>query len=946
MKPAAELHPFQEVETLRPAKKNSDWPPALLASLLSFLLYAWTAAPSVTLLDSGEFLVAAMHLGVPHPTGYPLWTMLAWLFQLLPLGTPAWEIALFSGIAGAAASGLFAWLSSNMLRWFFPEIGSLPRTVLSVAWALLFAWSEPMWSQAVIAEVYTLHALLVGLYLLCLYFFIRSPEKEGWLPAAFFCAALAFSNHHLTLALIPLPFLAVLLLRRDLFWDLLLAASLSSVLFYLLFAILSEENPTLRTAIRWAWINFGVLVVFVFYRRFRVHWKLIGILPFAIALGLLPYAYMPLASETNPPMNWGYTRDKDGFFYSLNRTQYGGSLDEQLLRSVGKLVGTDGLLPKENKEEPWNPLALSRLEKMQNWSVFFQLQLFANFTPLAFVFLLCPFLLIRRLELRQRVWLYLLFVCFFLAAFLQPFLDLADTDKAGWWLQMPYHTYTMLAFCLLCVPGAAYIGLWLKEKSAAFFAGYLLLFAVLPLWPAWKNYASCSQRGRWAGWEFGHDMLAKLPRDAVVFGGTDPGRFVPTFFIFGESPLPPHLKRDPEFDRRDLYILTQNALGDPFYLRYIRDHYGENRPAPKNGFERWLGRENAYPKKPLVLPDNETVRSIAKECAETSGLKADLHSGVAEWIFEQNKESHAFFVEESFPLKWSYDRALPSGFLYQILPEPLEKLPPETVRNDLVFWQKFLEKALADPSFAGDFDARRSFSKLRHTGGKLYEHRKMLPEAELAYRQALAIYPSAIESLLPLGRLLWEQNKFDAAFAIWDEALADDPRSDSILALRAVASQKKTWETEASQLQEKICETPGDDTLHQKLVEGHLAVMDYEKADAALAAAIASLPENRQFLLFALQIQGSRKQDKEALATARNLLALQNDALALRLLIAGLELKLDNRQAFYEEAREIIRTGGIAGKESLHTNAAFSAVAEEEDFLKILSSELPASGSR
>ena len=77
----------------------------IVAGIISFAVYAWSAAPNVTLLDSGEFIVAAQHFGVPHPTGYPLWTFLSWLFLLLPLGNAAWEVAIFSGLCAAGAVG-------------------------------------------------------------------------------------------------------------------------------------------------------------------------------------------------------------------------------------------------------------------------------------------------------------------------------------------------------------------------------------------------------------------------------------------------------------------------------------------------------------------------------------------------------------------------------------------------------------------------------------------------------------------------------------------------------------------------------------------------------------------------------------------------------------------------------------------------------------------------
>ena len=71
-------------------------------------------------------------------------------------------------------------------------------------------------------------------------------------------------------------------------------------------------------------------------------------------------------------------------------------------------------------------------------------------------------------------------------------------------------------------------------------------------------------------------IYPEMARDTILFGGTDPGRFCPTYMIFCESFIPPKDRRDPEFDRRDVYIITQNALADGTYLQYIRAHYNRS----------------------------------------------------------------------------------------------------------------------------------------------------------------------------------------------------------------------------------------------------------------------------------------------------------------------------------------------------------------------------------
>ena len=76
----------------------------------------------------------------------------------------------------------------------------------------------------------------------------------------------------------------------------------------------------------------------------------------------------------------------------------------------------------------------------------------------------------------------------------------------------------------------------------------------------------------------GRHVYPEMDRDTVLYGGTDPGRFNPTYMIFCESFIPPEKRRDTDrnFDRRDVYLITQNALADGTYLQYIRAHYNRS----------------------------------------------------------------------------------------------------------------------------------------------------------------------------------------------------------------------------------------------------------------------------------------------------------------------------------------------------------------------------------
>jgi tetratricopeptide (TPR) repeat protein len=110
----------------------------------------------------------------------------------------------------------------------------------------------------------------------------------------------------------------------------------------------------------------------------------------------------------------------------------------------------------------------------------------------------------------------------------------------------------------------------------------LALFTVMPVYSGLAHWYKSEQRDHWFGYWFGHDMFTppfgiypQMTRDAILFGGTDPGRFCPTYMIFCESFIP-HKDQpleDQKFDRRDVYIITQNALADGTYLQYIRSEY-------------------------------------------------------------------------------------------------------------------------------------------------------------------------------------------------------------------------------------------------------------------------------------------------------------------------------------------------------------------------------------
>ena len=174
-----------------------------------FALYVRTLAPTVLgfeppdVFDSAMLQAAVYVLGIGHPTGYPTYMMLTHLFTYLPVGDVAYRVNLASAVYGVAAVTAIYAVGLRLSG----------RVVAAAAGALAFGVSETFWSQATIAEVYTLNVLFISLIILVLLLW-RESGRDRYLLLGAFLAGLSLT-HHLTSALvIPAGVAFVLLTDR------------------------------------------------------------------------------------------------------------------------------------------------------------------------------------------------------------------------------------------------------------------------------------------------------------------------------------------------------------------------------------------------------------------------------------------------------------------------------------------------------------------------------------------------------------------------------------------------------------------------------------------------------------------------------------------------------------------------------------------------------------
>lgn len=260
------------------ASDRSQLTAAVVVCAAALAVYLWTAPSGLTWAhdsaDGGDLITAALVTGVPHPTGYPTYTLLARLATRLPWGALAWRVTLLSAVSGALAAALVAAAVHQITAPRWPPAAPSPTlpllpTLPAIAAGLLLAFAPLLWSQATVAEVYALHACCAAAIVWALLRWQRSGA-DGWAALAGLFCGLALGNHLTIVWLAPLVVTWLLL----------------------------------------GWRRHG--------RRGRSLAAFVG----ALGLGLLPYLYLPLAAAGRPPLNWGDPRTWAGFWWLVSGELY------------------------------------------------------------------------------------------------------------------------------------------------------------------------------------------------------------------------------------------------------------------------------------------------------------------------------------------------------------------------------------------------------------------------------------------------------------------------------------------------------------------------------------------------------------------------------------------------------------------------------------------------
>lgn len=261
---------------------------------LALIVYIITLAPSVDFIDAGELAAVAHSFGIAHPTGYPLFTMLAGLWAWLPLGDGIVRLNLLSAVLAATGVGFLVdalWMLLGLqLKKSSGKGGKKAaaeqrgvssgwtRSAAAVIGALVVALSRTYWRTALSIEVYALHMCMLGVLFWALLRLLTALSREEQTPTGTrnallllaFLLGLSFSNHMSTIFLLP-----------------------------------------------------GLLLVFVLLRsKGLLRVRLLLMAAGVFVLGLLPYLYLPLRAAAEPALNWGNPSSLERLLWHVSGKQY------------------------------------------------------------------------------------------------------------------------------------------------------------------------------------------------------------------------------------------------------------------------------------------------------------------------------------------------------------------------------------------------------------------------------------------------------------------------------------------------------------------------------------------------------------------------------------------------------------------------------------------------
>lgn len=342
-----------------------------LASTIVFLM---TVAPTISFWDCGEFITAAVTMGVPHPPGAPFFQLVGRMFSLLPFSDDmGFRVNLLS-VFSSSLSVLFTYLVSiRLLRQWKGE----PATAISAATmmlsaaigALILSWSDTFWFNASEAEVYG-----IGMFFITAVVWIATEwyfkagvfDSERSLLLIAYLLGLSIGVH--LLSLLAVFYVFVLIFFRDRHSEDITARSIGLAIlaavggFAVMYPGIVKYIPAMLgdDFARYLFLLLVAALIFtVAAKKLHPQLRMVALGALLVTLGYSTYTIVPIRAGQQPALNENAPETLQGLYSYLNREQYGsyplmsGFNYDDRLRSIN--TDQKKFLPRR-----WNPESVSR----------------------------------------------------------------------------------------------------------------------------------------------------------------------------------------------------------------------------------------------------------------------------------------------------------------------------------------------------------------------------------------------------------------------------------------------------------------------------------------------------------------------------------------------------------------------------------------------------------
>jgi tetratricopeptide (TPR) repeat protein len=780
---------------------------AALVFLGSAFVFLTTLTPTVPFWDSGEFIAVSKILGIPHPPGTPLYVLLGRLVSMVPWATVAQRLNGFSAVSSALAVMLTYLTALRLIRLAqgraqggedvaAPSAGEKPTwfdaetlaQIGAVTAALLLAFSDNFWENAIEAEVYSMMSLAqILVFWLGLKWWDAHEKKPSVAPlllcvyVMWLCVGL-----HLGVGMMGLP-LIVLVGLVDRPVAVMLAMPILSVL-GVTFGLERMVGIVLILSI----ITTGIYV----FERKLPSWMLavsvvggiIGAIPafgdtnfdlrtglvtaiaigaplamlgwkhregriIALALGLMvvgysTHVYLPIRAAQHPAINEGNPSDWDSLRFLLERKQYGESsmftrrgpwsaqLDKEFWR-YWKRQWT--LMPTPQ----WNGPGAQRREP----------SVLNSLLPLLLG------LLGGWYQRRNRIsWLTTGTLLLFGTVGMILFLNFTDHEvrDRDYFFTTGYHTYTLWIGL-----GVAWLIGWVRDSFTerslrtavtAAVGALMLLQPFLVMRTLWFTH---DRRGNYVAHDYAYNMLVALAPNSFVFTNGDNDTF-PLWYM-----------QQVENFRRDVRVVNLSLLNTDWYIKQLRDE---------------------APKVPIDL-DDRTVKMLGIGAIQDSAGRVIMTNAfMTDHIMHEDRTPTGWKIQPYFavtvPEHFGYDRQFSlEGLVYRVNPDTLHnEIDVQATSHNLYDVFKYRGLFLADGAWDTTVykDENASTLSRNYAAAHLqlafyYRGQGKLQLAIAEMERVSRMFPDYTEILAPLGGFYMDAGDTDRALALFRRLAVRDP---------------------------------------------------------------------------------------------------------------------------------------------------------------------------